>query len=77
MKGNNKKQKVPTNLDLFDNMKQCNHLTKTHETSQLTDKQSNVICFKAVSTKIKSTGKVSLEETALSSILNRANKLKW
>jgi len=77
MKGSNKKQKVPTNLDLFENTKQCNHSAKGHGSSKLTDKQSNVICFKTASTKVKSTSNVSLEETALTSILNRANKLKW
>lgn len=77
MKRSNKKQKASTNLNLFENTKQRNHSAKAHCSSELTDKQSNLICFKTASAKVKSGGNVSLEETALMSILNRANKLKW
>ncbi|OGW36230.1 MAG: hypothetical protein A2Y97_08365 [Nitrospirae bacterium RBG_13_39_12] len=77
MKGSNKKQKIPPNLDLFENTKKCDHSATRHGSSELTDKQSNVICFKTASTKVKSASNVSLEEKALKSILNRANKLKW
>jgi hypothetical protein len=77
MRGSHKKRKPSTNLNHFEKTKQRIHSSKAHDASQLTDNQSNVICFKTSFDKVKSTSNVSLEEEALTSILNRANKLNW